>query len=217
MRTRIKVCGITDIITAENAVDAGVDALGFIFAPNSPRMISPEDARNIIAVLPPFVDAVGVFVNEYLEVVDEIIHFCRFTAVQLHGAETPEYCGKISPRVLKAFKLPKNAESGPPIDYHPYIPVVGGFLLDTYKKDAEGGTGETFDWNLIDQNRPPGPIYLAGGLTPANVCEAILHIRPFAVDVNSGVETAPGKKDIQLIREFVDKVKQADQKLASRL
>lgn len=207
VRTRIKVCGMTNMTEAAGAVAAGVDALGFIFVKKSPRNIEPDKARIIVRALPPFVDAVGVFVDEEAEVVDEIVQYCGLTMVQLHGSESPEYCKAISIRVVKAFRVkPGSTES----DLTPYEDKVAAFLLDTYSETAAGGTGKTFNWRMVESINPPGPVILAGGLTPDNVGEAIRQVRPLAVDVNSGVETMPGRKDIAEIQRFVEEVKKAD-------
>ena len=207
VRTRIKVCGMTDKSEVADTVAAGVDALGFIFVKESPRKVEPDKVRAIVGDLPPFVDAVGVFVDEKAEVVDEIVQYCGLTMVQLHGAESPEYCEKISTRVVKAFRVgPESTKS----DLTPYEDKIAAFLLDTYSKKAAGGTGKTFDWRLVETINPPGFVILAGGLSPDNVGEAIRQVRPLAVDVNSGVETMPGKKDINEIRRFVEEVRKAD-------
>lgn len=203
-RTRIKVCGITRLDDALGAVAAGVDALGFIFAAKSPRRIAPEQAREIIAALPPLVSVVGVFVDEEPQKVEEIVRCCGLTVVQLHGSEAPAYCAKMPCRVVKVFSLP-----GAP-DFAAYQDVVSGFLVDTFHDKLAGGTGRTFDWSLIEQYRPPGPLVLAGGLSPDNVAEAVRRVRPFAVDVNSGVERAPGLKEIARIRQVVAEVRRAD-------
>lgn len=210
-RTRIKVCGMTDEKEAEAAVEAGVDALGFIFVRSSPRYVDPEKAKEIVKKLPPFVDAVGVFVDEEAEVVNEIVQFCGLTMAQLHGTESPKYCDEISTRVIKAFRLKK--EFARPEDapyYDPFYGVVSGYLLDTYHEKIAGGTGETFDWNIVNDMRPPGPVILAGGLTPENVAEAITKTSPFAVDINSGVEFEPGRKDVARIVKVVEEVKRVN-------
>ncbi len=206
-RTRIKVCGITTRQDAEAAVDAGADGLGFIFADHSPRKVTPAAAKKIISRLPPFVDAVGVFVDEALDVVEKIVGDCRLTIVQLHGSESTAYCGAMPCRVIKAFRVGPELENAA---LTPYADMVKGFLLDTYHKNMAGGTGKTFNWRLVQKTNPPGPIILAGGLSPANVIEAIKQVRPFAVDVNSGVEYKPGRKDINKLKEFVKKVRMAD-------
>ena len=210
-RTRIKVCGITDMAEAKGAVAMGVDALGFIFTNKSPRKIEPEQAREIIRTLPPFVDAVGVFVNEAFDVVNDIMQYCKLTVVQLHGSESPQYCESISCRVLKTFCLgagPADSETEP--RYDSYYGLVSGYLLDTYHDGMAGGTGRSFDWSLVEKMRPPGPVILAGGLQADNVGEAVRTVRPFAVDVNSGVESEPGRKDLEKLARFMEEVRKAD-------
>lgn len=212
-RTRIKMCGITNIEDAEEGIRAGVDALGFIFAESSPRYIEPERARAIVARLPPFVDFVGVFVDREMDGVREIVECCGLTSVQLHGGESPEYCRQLtvmasSCKILKAFRVGKNTVSA---DFQPYQEVVRGFLLDTYAADRVGGTGKTFDWDIIATLDLQRPVILAGGLTPENVGLAIREVQPFAVDINSGVEICPGRKDYIKLRRLVDEVRRADQ------
>ena len=202
-RTRIKICGMTDLAEVRHAVAAGVDALGFIFAKASPRYIDPERARGIISTLPPFVAAVGVFVNEEAERVAEIAQYCRLSVIQLHGAESPGYCRRLQTRVVKAFQVHAGLTA---MDLQPYEEVVSGFLLDTYDKKQAGGTGKTFDWSLLRKLQPGKPVILAGGLGPANVARAIAEVRPFAVDVNSAIETEPGRKDPVLISRLVEAV-----------
>ena len=208
IRTRIKVCGITEPEDARIAVAAGADGLGFIFVPQSPRHIDPDTVRKITRELPPLVDAVGVFVDEEMEVVEEIMQYCCLSFIQLHGSETPDYCEKISCRVMKSFSIGQATKSE---DFAPYAEAVSGFLLDTFHKDMAGGTGQTFDWQLLEHIKPPGPIVLAGGLTPDNVGDAIRQVKPFAVDVNSGVEYQPGRKDPDKLRSFVQAVRKADE------
>lgn len=207
-RTRIKVCGITEPEDARVAVAAGADGLGFIFVPQSPRHIDPDMVRKITRELPPLVDAVGVFVDEEMEVVEEIMQYCCLSFIQLHGSETPEYCEKISCRVMKSFSIGTGTKNE---DFAPYAEAVSGFLLDTYHKDMAGGTGLTFDWQLLEHIKPPGPFVLAGGLTPDNVGDAIRQVKPFAVDVNSGVEYQPGRKDPDKLSSFVHAVRKADE------
>ncbi|MCF6291546.1 MAG: phosphoribosylanthranilate isomerase [Desulfobacterales bacterium] len=213
IRTRIKVCGITDPADAAAAVAAGVDSLGFIFA-DSPRRVEPDLARDIIRYLPPMVDAVGVFVDKDLREVEEIIQYCRLTMVQLHGAESPGYCRGLSIRVVKSFRIGPHSTAA---DLAPYEGAVAGFLLDTYRQGVAGGTGAVFDWDLVEKVAPPGPVILAGGLDPDNVAEAVHRVRPFAVDVNSGVEYAPGRKDHDLLNRFVALVRNTDATLAAPL
>ena len=208
-RTRIKICGMTDKAEVAHAVAAGVDALGFIFVSKSPRYIDPEKAREVISAIPPFVDSVGVFMDEDQDLINEIVHYCGLTVIQLHGKESPEYCLNFQTRILKALQVTPQMT---PEDLTPYHDAVSGFLLDAYHKEKGGGTGETFDWSLIDSLKIKKPLVLAGGLTVDNVGEAIHRVRPFAVDVNSGIETEPGRKDTALISKLVSEVRAADQK-----
>ena len=206
-RTRIKVCGITRPEDAQFAVAAGVDALGFIFAEKSLRKVDPDQARRIIAALPPFVDAVGVFVNSDPARVRELIEYCGLTVVQLHGQESVEYCRSMPVRVVKAFSIrPETTEQ----EFAPYVGVASGLLFDTWHEKLAGGTGQTFDWSMLAKLAIPGPLILAGGLGPDNVGAAVRQVRPFAVDVNSGVEVKPGVKDHGLISEVVREVRRAD-------
>ena len=207
-RTRIKICGMTERTEVAHAGLAGIDALGFIFVKKSPRYIDPEQAREVISLIPPFVDTVGVFMDEDPDLVNEIGQYCGLTILQLHGNESPEYCRNFHFRILKAFQVTSDMT---PETLTPYQDVVSGFLLDTYHKDKGGGTGETFDWSLVDKLQPGKPFVLAGGLTVDNVGEAICKVRPFAVDVNSGIEKEPGRKDTALISKLVDEVRKADQ------
>jgi phosphoribosylanthranilate isomerase len=208
-RIRIKICGMTRLEDALCAVEAGVDALGFIFYAKSPRAIDSEVALQIIAKLPPFVDAVGVFVDEELPQVEAIVKQCRLRYAQLHGAESPEACRYLakmaSPcQVLKAIRVGPQTTVA---EVAPYQDSVQGFLLDTYQKNAVGGTGEAFDWSLIDRLNLTKPFLLAGGLSVDNIRLALEQVRPYGVDANSGLEAAPGIKDHHLIRQFVAAVR----------
>jgi len=213
-KTRIKVCGITRLQDALCAVEHGVDALGFIFHRKSARYIDPEEARIIIEQLPPFVDAVGVFVDKEREKVEEIIRYCRLGYVQLHGDESFKYVERLSRftspcEMVKAFRVSGDTT---PEDFEPYMPHVKSFLLDTYDKEQAGGTGKTFDWSIIPRLGLRKPYMLAGGLTPSNITAALQEVRPYGVDVSSGVEVAPGIKDHSLIREFIGAVREFDGK-----
>lgn len=198
---RVKICGMTNRDDALLAAELGADALGFIFYPKSPRAITPEAAREIIRRLPPFVLTVGVFVDEEPARVEEIAAFTGLDWLQLHGAESPEYCRAMGRRVIKGFRI-KGEESLALLA--PYHGAVQAFLLDTYRPGTPGGTGQTFDWELARRAKEFGPIILAGGLTPDNVAEAIHTVRPAAVDVASGVEAAPGKKDPNNLKAFME-------------
>ncbi len=198
---KVKICGITNREDALFAVSSGADAKGFVFA-ESPRRITPEKALSIIRVLPPFITTVGLFVDESAATVEDIIKECRLDAVQFHGNETPDYCQRFCGRkkVIKAFRI-KNKETFSQLElYH----NVDAYLLDAYSRDKKGGTGERFDWGLAQEaKRFARPVILAGGLTVGNVKEAIEIVKPYAVDVSSGVEASPGKKDPQLLKEFI--------------
>ncbi len=201
---KVKICGITNYEDASIAVKLGTDALGFIFAP-SPRQVTPEEARDIICALPPFVKTVGVFVNEEPATIKEIIQFCGLDLVQLHGDESPDLCQELMPYTIKAFQL-KDESSLSAID--PYLGRVRALLFDTYSEEKRGGTGRTFDWELAVRGKELGvPIILAGGLTPSNIQQAISTVRPFAVDVNSGVEERPAKKSPLLMRRLMETIK----------
>ncbi len=212
LRTRIKVCGITRSQDALFAADAGADALGFIFYPQSPRYIDPEEARIIIDQLPPFIDIVGVFVDKKRVEVEEIIQYCRLNYAQLHGEESPKYTERLvrhsTPcEVIKAFRVGSDTL---PEDFKQYVPHVKAFLLDTYEKDIVGGTGKSFDWSIIKRLDLVRPFILAGGLNPENVTAALRTVKPCCVDVNSGIEASPGVKDHKLTSEFFRSVRQAD-------
>ncbi len=202
--TRIKICGITNLTDAQLAADLGAHALGFIFYKKSPRYVAPDKARHIIGHLPPFVATVGVFVDEDGATVREIASLSGLDWIQLHGSESPEYCRSLGRRVIKGFRV-KGEEIYAQLTE--YQGAAQAFLLDTYKTGTPGGTGETFDWQLAREVRKCGPIILAGGLTPDNVAEAIRIAQPGAVDVASGVEASPGKKDDGKLRAFIDAVK----------
>ena len=199
---RVKICGITSVEDALAAVAAGADALGFVFHEPSPRHIFPEQAAAIIRMLPPFVQAVGLFVNVPVDEVNATCEICRLDLVQLHGDEPPDYCDRVVRRLVKAFRVKDVSSLEPMKQYR-----VAGFLLDAYSPDAYGGTGLTFNWETALLAKQYGPVILAGGLTPDNVRQAIDTVEPYAVDVSGGVESAPGKKDPELVREFIRRAK----------
>lgn len=199
---RVKICGITSIEDALQAVNEGADALGFVFHEKSPRYVFPEQAAAIVKALPPFVQAVGLFVNADLVFVNATLEQCRLDLAQLHGDEPPEYCDRVNRRVIKAFRI-KDIESLDPIKSY----RVAGHLLDAYSSAAYGGTGMTFNWEIARTAEKYGPVVLAGGLTPDNVRQAVKKVVPYGVDVSSGVEKMPGKKDPDKVREFIRRAK----------
>lgn len=208
-RIRIKICGMTRLADALCATEAGVDGLGFIFHEPSPRAIAPEAAQRIIAKLPPLIAAVGVFVNRDRQQVEKIIRQCGLGYAQLHGGESPEYCRSLAEnagpcRILKAIRVGPHTTSA---EVAPYQDYVQGFLLDTYQKNVVGGTGEVFDWSVIDRLHLSKPFLLAGGLSVDNIRAALEQVRPYGVDANSGLEEAPGIKSHELIRRFVAAVR----------
>ena len=203
--TRIKICGITHLNDALMAIEAGADALGFVFVPNTPRYIHPEQARSIIDQLPPFITTVGLFVNAEQQGIEAIADGCRLNLIQLHGDELPTLCVALSRRVIKAFRVKDESSVSRLSDYR-----VSAYLLDTYVKGAMGGTGKSFDWNLALKAKSYGRIILAGGLTPDNVASAVLQVRPYGVDVSSGVEASPGRKDPAKVKAFIRAVRETE-------
>jgi Phosphoribosylanthranilate isomerase len=206
MTTRIKICGITRPEDAKVAANLGVDALGFIFYPKSPRFIQPETARNIIMQLPPLVNRVGVFVDETFDTIMRIVGRTCIDTVQLHGNETPEFCTSIPLPVIKAFSI--RAESDL-VEVKKFM--TQGILLDTWSEKAKGGSGRTFDWNIAKKaSEKLSNVILAGGLGPSNLEDALKQVRPFAVDIASGAEIMPGVKNPHKIREVVKIVRDFD-------
>ncbi len=199
---KVKICGITNMEDAMMAVKAGADALGFVFYDKSPRSIEPGKAAEIISALPPFVAVVGLFVNADIGFVNATADSCMLDIVQLHGDETPDFCSMVNRRVVKVFRIKNNQSLGPMKDYR-----VAGYLLDAYSPKVYGGTGMTFNWEIAGEAKKFGPVILAGGLTPDNVAQAVEAVKPYAVDVSSGVEAAPGRKDPVKVREFIKRAK----------
>ena len=197
-QVKIKVCGMTSLKDALVAVEGGADAVGFIFYKKSPRSVTMKTVREIVLELPPFVDTVGVFVDETAEQINKIADYCNLDIIQLHGDESPTYCKKIRRKVIKAFRI-KDMQSVKKISNF----QVSGFLLDTFSEKLHGGTGKVFDWNLALPAKKFGPVIMAGGLTPNNVQQAVRQIRPYGVDVCSGVESEPGIKDHKKVRAFL--------------
>jgi phosphoribosylanthranilate isomerase len=208
--TRIKICGVTEVEDARDAVLLGADAIGLIFHRGSPRSIEPGRAAKIIETLPPFVTVAGVFAN-YPDPhnLEDFAVSLGLHAVQLHGNETPDYCSVIQRvKVIKAFRVNETFRVDSLRAYG-----SGAFLLDAGSGDQFGGTGKTFNWDLAFGANAFGYIIIAGGLTPDNVPKAIAELHPYAVDVASGVESSPGKKDYEKMRRFIDAVRRADVEL----
>lgn len=203
MKTKVKICGITNLADAQVAVEAGADAIGFIFYDQSPRYISIEAAAEISKKIPPHVLRVGVFVNAPEEFIFRAISEAGLTLLQFHGDEPPEFCTQFGVMSMKAFRM-RNADSLAALaDYQ-----TDAYLLDAHSESSLGGTGEKFNWDLAVAAQEFGkPIFLAGGLTPENVMQAVQQAQPFAVDVSSGVESAPGKKDHAKVKAFIHAVK----------
>jgi phosphoribosylanthranilate isomerase len=202
---KVKICGITNLEDAQLAVDLGADALGFNFYKKSPRYIEPSRAKLIIEELPPLVSTVGVFADEFSpERISSIAHAVGLNAVQLHGSESPEYVKKVDElRVIKAFR----------VDPHFDLTLLslysaGAYLLDTFDPERIGGTGQVFDWEIAVAAKTYGRIILAGGLKQENIVDAISRVRPYAVDICSGVESEPGKKDHQKMMALFSQVHQ---------
>jgi phosphoribosylanthranilate isomerase len=197
---RIKICGITRFEDAKAAAGLGVDALGFIFVPQSPRYISPANAADIIRRLPPFISRVGVFVDEDPRRITDIVRMTGIDTIQLHGGESPEYCESMPLPAIKVFPVDDNFDTASIAAYK----SAAGILLDTWDPARKGGSGRTFDWSVaIDACRKCDKLILSGGLGPTNVKKAIETVCPYAVDVNSGVESAPGVKNHTKMREVV--------------
>lgn len=206
MTVRVKICGITCLDDALMAVDAGADALGFVFCETSPRCIQPTAAREIIRVLPPFVAKVGLFVDADLDAIHHTAASCGLDTIQLHGNETPDFCQECQVKIIKAFRI-RDENSLALCARYPGI----AWLLDSYVAGKMGGTGEKFNWDLAKAAaRECKYLILAGGLTPENVSTAVRHVHPFAVDVSSGVESSPGRKDPGKVRAFVQAAKAMD-------
>jgi phosphoribosylanthranilate isomerase len=201
--TQVKICGMTNIDDAQVAVEAGVDMIGLIFYPPSPRYVTPAQARAIVASLPASVPAIGVFVNEDVETVSRIARDSGVQMVQLHGAETPELCQQLPWPVVKTFRFTAQVQPEMMRQY-----TVAAYLIEGFHADLYGGGGALADWQRVATLHQYGRIILAGGLTPENVRDAIRVVQPYAVDVCSGVEASPGKKDWARVRAFVQGAKE---------
>jgi phosphoribosylanthranilate isomerase len=199
--TRIKICGLTNREDALLAVEAGADALGLVFA-DSPRRVTPAAAERIVAGLPPLVSVIGVFRNHRVEEIRSIVRRVGLDRVQLHGDESPDDCERLAPKVIKRFDILENDTS------ETLRERMERYRVSAYLLDPGAGSGRKFDWSLARDL--PGPLIVSGGLTPENVGEAIRTLRPYAVDVSSGVEHEPGRKDAEKVKAFIRAVRMAD-------
>ena len=202
---KVKICGITNIDDALAAAEAGADALGFVFFKGSPRCISPDDAGPIIRKLPPFIAPVGVFVDAGSDFVKEAVRLSGIKVLQFHGMEPPDYCGSFGLPYVKAFRV-RDMRS---LEGIGCFPAASAFLLDAYSEKEYGGTGEVFNWDVSVSAKKFGRIILAGGLVPGNVAIAVEHVKPYAVDVSSGVEAEKGVKDHAKVFDFIAAAKSA--------
>src|SRR5476651_2271175 len=199
MKTQVKICGVTNVADALAAAEAGADMIGLMFYEQSPRHITLATAVEISRALPPFVLRVGVFVNPQEALVTRAIGECNLSLLQFHGDETSEFCTQFGLMSMKAIRV-RDAESLKTLENF----QTDAFLLDAHSKAGLGGTGEKFNWDLaIEAQKFGKPIFLAGGLTPENIAEAVEKVQPFGVDVSSGVESAPGKKDHAKVKAFI--------------
>lgn len=201
MHTRIKICGIKHRDDALKAVECGADAIGLIFVEKSPRYASFTDARVIAESLPPFVAVVGLFMDAPAATVHEALKVVPLTLLQFHGDESPEFCDQFGMPYIKVLRMRENVNV---IAFAQDYPNAAGILLDTYTKEG-GGSGQSFDWSLIPEDIPL-PLILAGGLNPENVASAVETVKPYAVDVSSGVESEPAIKDHKKIEQFIKEV-----------
>ncbi|MFQ3230066.1 phosphoribosylanthranilate isomerase [Reinekea sp.] len=204
MRTRIKMCGMTRAEDIQAAAALGVDAIGMVFYPPSPRAISVEHAAQLAQTCPVLVDKVALFVNPEPSLVREVISATKATLLQFHGDETPEFCQQFGQPYIKALRVANKEDLIVGLDIHQHAPAI---LLDAYVEGTPGGTGQKFDWSMI----PPGVqerLFLAGGLSPSNVADAIKQVMPYVVDVSGGIEASKGIKSAQLMAEFVAAVRE---------
>lgn len=201
-RVKIKICGITNIDDAAKAVYYGANALGFVFYKKSPRYISPSKARRIVEAMPPFVTPVGVFVDQKERAIREILKFTRISTVQFHGDEDPAFCTRFSDvKIIKAFRVGQDFDIERVKKYK-----VDAYLFDTYQEAQFGGTGKTFNWDIIKNVKWIKPVILSGGLKSENIRDALETVKPDSIDISSGVEKMPGIKNHNLIREFFETV-----------
>ena len=205
-RTRSKICGITRPQDGISAAANGADAIGLVFYGKSPRSVDIEQARAVIAALPPFVTSVGLFVNAEVAEVENVLAGLPLDLLQFHGDETPEYCRQFERPYIKAVRMAEGIDLESVAEQYAEAKAL---LVDSYQKDVPGGTGHTFDWARIPEGLGK-PVILAGGLGPDNIEQAVRQVRPYAVDVSSGVEAAKGIKDVDKIAAFMRGVNKAD-------
>lgn len=210
--TRIKICGITRVEDVIDAVYNGANALGLVFYDKSPRHVTIQQAIELTEVIFPFVTLVGLFVNARAEFVREVLKSVPLDVLQFHGEEEPEYCAQFGRPYLKAVRVKAEVDL---VQYATRYSGAQGLLLDTYVDGTHGGTGKSFDWTLIPHDLPL-PVILSGGLNADNVKAAIRQIRPYAVDVSSGVEESKGIKDVAKMAEFSSEVNKIDMQLSGR-
>jgi phosphoribosylanthranilate isomerase len=203
MAVRVKICGITRLQDLHAACEAGADALGFVFYEKSPRHVSIATAAALVRDLPPFVQSVGLFVNAEPAFIEAVLQAVPLDLLQFHGDETPADCMRYGRPYIKAVRVTPSTDL---LKCAADFETARGLLLDAYVPGVPGGTGERFDWSLIPPDLPK-PVILSGGLTPANVAEAVQRVRPWAVDVSSGVEAAKGIKDPHHVAQFIAKAK----------
>ncbi|MBV2089588.1 MAG: phosphoribosylanthranilate isomerase [Candidatus Thiodiazotropha sp. (ex Ctena orbiculata)] len=206
MRTRIKICGITRTEDALTATRLGADAIGLVFYPPSPRSVSPEQAQRIVKSLPPFVTVVGLFVNEDRAVIEQILNQVPLDLLQFHGDESAEDCSSFGRPWIKAIRMRQETDL---LSLEQQYADASGLLLDTYQAGVPGGTGKTFDWDLVPESLA-GRVILAGGLNSENVTRAVASLHPYAVDVSGGVEATKGIKDAAKIEAFITGVMRGD-------
>jgi phosphoribosylanthranilate isomerase len=205
MTVRIKICGLRDATSARTAAELGADAIGLVFYEASPRNVSAPQASEIVAALPPFVSSVGLFVDAESEFVSEILRAVPLDILQFHGDESPAYCGSFGRPYLKAVRVQAGLDL---VEYAHRYSDARALLCDAYSPAAPGGTGERFDWALLPSTLPL-PLVLSGGLTPENVGQAVKQVRPWAVDVSSGVERSRGVKDMERTARFINAAREA--------
>jgi phosphoribosylanthranilate isomerase len=215
-RTRIKICGLTQVDNARDVIAEGADAIGLVFYPKSPRYVTPEAAAKLLSVFPPFVMSVGLFVNASEEFLRETLHAAPVDLLQFHGDEDAQQCHALASAVnrpfVRAFRVKPDTTSEDLLEceasYRTASPLFRGLLLDTFV-DGFGGSGKGFDWSVIPENLAPR-VVLSGGLSVQNATESVTQLRPFAVDISSGVESAKGVKDIAKVRAFIAAIRLGD-------